>query len=312
VPTVPLFRALVPIEHTMLLLVPALAACTVVGWWAGGRLVLAVAWIAIAGWMLATPVGGAGGYDSLARGWSVLLAASFGVVGLARAGRPFFSRALAACGITLALALLVLLFTAGSVGHLQDTMEAEFSRRVAQAIARWESLSRTPEWTEFARANPGAAQIAGQGQNQLRALPTVASLLVPALLLLESMAALGLAWGLYHRIARARLGPPMAQLREFRFNDQLVWGLIVGITVVAVPTLSPLRPVGVNFLLFFGVLYALRGLGVLTWFLAPGRLMTVVMIGFALFMWPLLSVFALGIGLGDTWIDWRSRPRPTT
>ena len=35
-------------------------------------------------------------------------------------------------------------------------------------------------------------------------------------------------------------------------------------------------------------------------------------IGLAIFMWPLLGVFALGIGLGDTWLDWRNRPRPTT
>lgn len=312
VPTVPLFRALVPIEQTMLLLVPSLAACCVVGWWAGGRLVLAVLWAAIAAWMLATPVDGAGGYDSLARGWAVLLAASFGVVGLMRPGKPFFGRALSACALALGLALLVLLFTTGSVGHLQATMEGEFARRVTDAIARWNQLSQSPEWSEFARANPGAAQIAEQGQAQLRALPAVASLIVPAMLLLESVAALGLAWGLYHRVARARLGPPMAALREFRFNDQLVWGLIVGVTVVVLPTLEPLRAVGTNFLLFFGVLYALRGLGVLTWFLAPGRLMTVVIFGFALFMWPLLSVFALGIGLGDTWLDWRSRPRPTT
>ena len=57
---------------------------------------------------------------------------------------------------------------------------------------------------------------------------------------------------------------------------------------------------------------ALRGLGVLTWFFAPGRLMVALTIGLAIFMWPLLGVFALGIGLGDTWLDWRSRPRPTT
>ena len=56
----------------------------------------------------------------------------------------------------------------------------------------------------------------------------------------------------------------------------------------------------------------LRGLGVLTWFLAPGRLVTVLLIGFAVIAWPLFGVFALGLGLGDTWLDWRSRPRPTT
>src|SRR3712207_8406043 len=35
------------------------------------------------------------------------------------------------------------------------------------------------------------------------------------------------------RVSRARIGPPLAPLREFRFNDQLVWGLVAGITAVA-------------------------------------------------------------------------------
>ena len=76
--------------------------------------------------------------------------------------------------------------------------------------------------------------------------------------------------------------------------------------------MNSFRTIGLNLLLFFGALYALRGLGVLTWFFAPGRLMVTMTIALAIFMWPLLGVFALGIGLGDTWLDWRSRPRPTT
>ena len=109
-----------------------------------------------------------------------------------------------------------------------------------------------------------------------------------------------------------RIGAPLAPLKEFRFNDQLVWGLVLGITAVAVPTLKAFSIVGLNLLVFFGALYALRGLGVLAWFFAPGRLMVALTIGLAIFIWPLLGVFALGVGLGDTWLDWRSRPRPTT
>ncbi|HEV8235708.1 MAG TPA: hypothetical protein VGP84_13960, partial [Gemmatimonadaceae bacterium] len=36
--------ALLPIDQAMTLLVPAIAACALVGWWAGGRPFLAVAW----------------------------------------------------------------------------------------------------------------------------------------------------------------------------------------------------------------------------------------------------------------------------
>jgi hypothetical protein len=179
-------------------------------------------------------------------------------------------------------------------------------------LADWASVSETEEWKQITRDNPGMETLSRESTDRLRELPSITVRLYPAVLALESLAVLALAWGLYHRVSRARIGPPLAPLREFRFNDQLVWGLVLGITAVAVPTLKAFSTIGINLLVFFGALYALRGLGVLAWFFAPGRLMVALTIGLAIFMWPLLGVFALGIGLGDTWLDWRSRPRPTT
>jgi hypothetical protein len=137
---------------------------------------------------------------------------------------------------------------------------------------------------------------------------------VPALLSLESLAALSLAWGLHHRLSRARIGPPLGSLKSFRFNDQLVWGLVVGVTIVILPSLASLRVVGLNLLVFFGALYALRGLGILRW-LASERVAVVSVVGLAVLL-PFvglgllaatLSGVALAIGLGDTWGDWRNR-----
>jgi hypothetical protein len=126
------------------------------------------------------------------------------------------------------------------------------------------------------------------------------------------LAALALAWAAYHRLGRTRLGAPLSPFKEFRFNDQLVWGLIVGLTIVFLPTLAGLRAAGANLLVFFGALYALRGLGVLAWFLAPGAVASALAVGAAMLLWPILLVAALGLGLGDTWADWRRRARPTT
>jgi len=149
-------------------------------------------------------------------------------------------------------------------------------------------------------------------ERQLQTLSNAGVEVFPALLALESLAALALAWAAYHRLGRTRLGAPLAPFREFRFNDQLVWGLIVGLTVVFLPTLAGLRAAGSNLLVFFGALYALRGLGVLAWFLAPGPLASALAVGAVMLFWPILLVAALGLGLGDTWADWRRRPRPTT
>jgi hypothetical protein len=99
--------------------------------------------------------------------------------------------------------------------------------------------------------------------------------------------------------------------------------LIVGLTIVLLPTLATLRGTGKNLLVFFGALYAVRGFGVLSWFMAPGSLGLTLAVGFVMLLAPVLNVFAalafillgvaaLALGLGDTWADWRSRARSTT
>ena len=311
-PLVPLLRVAIPIEQSLILIVPALAACALVGWWAGGRFFLALTWTALAVWLIVTPMPGAPAFAAIAKGWSLLLVASFGVASIMSPRQSFFPRALSAVGLSFAVGFALVLFASKRPDAVERTVRAEYTRRVDSWLADWESVSKTREWIEITRDNPGMDSLARESSERLRQLPPITARLYPAVLALESLAVLALAWGLYHRVSRARIGAPLAPLKEFRFNDQLVWGLVLGITAVAVPTLKAFQTVGLNLLLFFGALYALRGLGVLTWFFAPGRLMVALTIALAIFMWPLLGVFALGIGLGDTWLDWRSRPRPTT
>ena len=187
-------------------------------------------------------------------------------------------------------------------------METEYTSRIDSAFAG----VGTPQWQEQAKKNPDAAEFTEDAVKRVRLMIAPASRLLPAFLALESILALAAAWSLFHRVSRARLGPPLGRLRDFRFSDQLVWGLILGIIATLFPSLAGLRTVGYNLLVFFGAVYALRGLGVLTWFLSPGRLGTAMLIGIGVMAWPLLGAFALGLGLGDTWIDWRSRARPTS
>jgi hypothetical protein len=314
VPVVPMLRILLPVDQTVMLVAPALAVCALVGWWAGGRLPVAIVWTGLAAWVLWQFTAGAGTITLLASGWAVLLAAAFGSLTLLqgqgeRAVRPFFPRALAAIGIALASVTIVAFAVPGGSDAVLEAVRVEAGHRAESALGAWRQTTGTKEWTDLATQHPEAATMARQVEGQLQATPGYALLLFPSLLALESLAALALAWAVYHRVGRARLGPPLAPLREFRFNDQLVWGLVLGMVLVLVPWFAPLSAVGANLLVFFGTIYALRGVGVGLWFLAPGRWVMALLIGFALFFWYVLGVMALGLGLGDTWLDWRTRAR---
>jgi len=325
-------RALLPVEDTILLVAPALAACCLVGWWAGGRLLLAVVWVALAVWILAPEQvaawilrkpapASAGAFFNLVRGWSLLLAGSFGLVCLFGTGRPFFSRALGAAAMALTLVLLMSSTGPLTPAKAQFAVQAEFTRRNTEAVAQFRAVLK--QYPDVVKSMPQMASLPNEVEGQLKTLADTGTVLFPSLLLLESLIALALAWGTYHRISRTRLGAPLGFLKDFRFNDQFVWGLIAGLTIVFVPALHSIDSTGRNLLVFFGALYAIRGFGVLSWFLAPGALGAALLVGFAMLWWPVLSpvavlgfmllaLAALGLGLGDTWADWRSRARPST
>ncbi len=301
---------MVPIEQTIVLIAPAMAVCALVGWLQGGRLWLAAVWIALAGWILATSLPAGGAFQILSKGWATALAASFGIASVAAPRRPFLTRALAATGMTFALALTVIVALRVPPATLAGHVSTEIGRRYAESEDEWSRRTVTPEWKEMTEKYPEVVSMVNQGEAQLQSVVPVSVMLFPALLAVESLVALGLAWSLYHRASRTRIGAPLRPLSEFRFNDQLVWGMVVGVTLLVLPTLQDARGLGLNLVGFFGVLYALRGLGVLNWFLAPRGFVRVLFFIAIAFAWPVVSVFSLGLGLGDTWIDWRGRARP--
>jgi len=313
VPSLPALPALVPIEQAVVLLAPALAVCALVSWWHGGRLLLALVWCAVAVWMLTRPLPGSVEYGLLAHGWGILLAGVFGLVCLLRPGRAFFSQALPTVGISLVLGIAALATrTGGSGPQLVRLMTAEYAQRTNEWLLWLQHLAATPEWADYARRYPDVVALRDQVVAQYASMPERSVALLPAMLGLEALAVLALAWALYQRLGRARIGPSLAALRTFRFSDQLIWGLIVGITFLVVPGFGELRGIGVNLLVFFGALYVVRGLGVLAWLFAPRRWAKVLLVAVGVLAWQLLAPFALAIGVGDTWLDWRNRARPTS
>ena len=137
------------------------------------------------------------------------------------------------------------------------------------------------------------------------------SAVFPALLGVSSMAALGVAWWVYVRLSSGSdqgVGP----LREFRFNDHLVWVFIAGLVLLVAQWQDVLSRVGANTVVFMGALYAVRGAAVILFLSGGLSLFGYVMLAFGLvFLPPLVLTGAMVIGIGDTWLDVRRRAGPT-
>lgn len=311
VPLTPLLRILLPVDQTILLLAPALAALAVAGWLAGGRAALAAIWTLVAAWSV-WQVSDSGMFALLAGGWALLSAGAFGALGVWRrdSATPFLPRGLRAVFAAVLVAGMGIVVVPGGPSRIANTVAAEAGRRAEASRTGWRQMTEMAEWKQFVAQNPSAGTMADLVESELSSLPDTTRILYPSLAALEVLAALALAWAVYHRIGRARLGPPLGRLRDFRFNDQMVWGVVAGLAMVLVPGLALVRAVGANLLVFFGALYTIRGIGVFLWILSPGRLASALLILVAVLFWNILGVMALGLGVGDTWLDWRARARP--
>ncbi len=311
----------VPVTRSMLLVLPALGALMLAGWVAGGSVVLALAWGIVAALAVAWPPPD-GGFEIVERGWAVLVASAFGLTVLLRVRRSargaFLAPALVAIGGAALVAVALSLLTQGGGEQLSHMLDGEYKDRLVRPIAVWEEYFASTEWTDAAAKSPAMAEFGTDFLAQLRTLPALAiayARVAPAVLALESLAALALSWAVYHRLSRRPLGDQLGALRDFRFSDHLVWGLAAGLILLVLPGLDVGLLVGANLIVFFGALYALRGFGVLAWFFKPGRAATVLLVLASLLAFPIVVpavlAAALGLGVGDTWLDWRRRARPS-
>jgi hypothetical protein len=155
------------------------------------------------------------------------------------------------------------------------------------------------------RLNLGSGAVPADLEQGLLEAMRLNGLVFPALLGLASLAALGTAWWLYLRLNRSReagLGP----ITEFRFNDQLIWVLILGF-VGLLGFSGFVERLGINAVVFMGVLYALRGLAVAFALMGgPSFLFSVALVVAFILGAPLLLAGAFVFGLGDTWLNFRA------
>lgn len=248
-----------------------------------------LAWVALVG---TDPAGSPLWF--IERGWVLVLVAWFMVMVVLLPAASFFSRALAALGASLGtVAVLLSVLPAG-----WSTLDWAIARRIqgtaSDAAALWASSTVSEGWTT-------------RFTDALTRFAELQSLLHPALIGLESLAALGVAWWAYRRLA-AKERYPLGRLRDFRFGDHLVWVLIGGILLLILPLGEAAGRAGSNMVAFMGALYALRGaaiLLVLSGLQGAGGAFVAGLV--LLFLYPIALTTAVVVGLSDTWFDLRAR-----
>lgn len=135
----------------------------------------------------------------------------------------------------------------------------------------------------------------------------------PALLVLQTLAGLALAWQWHIRLAAAPLGPPLTPFRQFRFGDAWVWGLVAVGGVWVAPALAALKLAALNVGIVLSALYCLRGIAIVVAVASgagvpTGLLVIGAVISSALAL-PLLLILpgVWTLGVFDTWLEFRRR-----
>jgi hypothetical protein len=227
------------------------------------------------------------------RGWALLVGGAFVALTIRWPHKPFLPRGLGAVGAGFLGAGLIFRVRPGDWAVVDWAVRSRigsfwsFFLNLVREGLRPETLPPEFEATALARAADQAY-------------------LYPGLLGLASLSALALAWWIF--VALARSGEQaLRPVREFRFNDQLVWVLIGGVGLLLASS-GTLERLGTNAVVFLGGLYALRGAAVML-FLSGGVSLfggIALFLGF-FFLAPLIVAGAFVLGLGDTWLDLRAR-----
>jgi hypothetical protein len=233
------------------------------------------------------------------RAWTVLVAGGFLALTMLLPAWRLSTRALAAVTGAAAVAGALLAVRSDAWGALDAAVSGEVRAMADQQLGTLRTLGRGQP--------PSDAMVTAMQQ-----LAETQAAVFPAMIAIASMAALGVAWWIRTRLVGEGdqgLGP----LKDFRFNDHLVWIFIGGLLLLFAQWGDALVRVGSNTIVFMSALYMLRGAAVFV-FLSGGMSLfgfVTVVVGLV-FAAPFLMGMAVLIGVGDTWLDIRSRVRERT
>ena len=258
------------------------------------RGVLALALAAVALLTTFSLVPPAGGLWWIERGWALLLGGWFLALTMRWPSASFIHRAL---GAVAGAGMVAVAFFSGRP-RLFRVVDGVVTRQLQalaeQAVATAQRLATDPE--------VGTSLV-----NGIQLVTDMKSRFYPGLVLIASVAGLGVAWWIYVRVAQGSdrgLGP----LRDFRFNDQLIWVAIASVGLLLWGSAGWVAEAGANGVLFFSALYAVRGAAVVVFVTGGVSLMGGVLLGLGFWIVPAYVVSAaMFIGLGDTWLDVRAR-----
>ena len=228
------------------------------------------------------------------RGWALILSAWFILAALLLPRAGLLARSLAAtAGSVLTVVLLFVVDRSGWFA-LDTAIDSQLHASAADVVTFWTTKFADKPWVPAMSSS-------------VYKFTDFQEFTYPALLAIASLSGLAVAWWIWRRLA-AQEERPFGALREFRFNDELVWLVVAGAALIVLPLEGVATRMGTNLLTFMAALYAVRGLAViLSLFGSPSVLGTLFGILVFLMLYPIVMATTLMVGLTDTWLDLRAR-----
>jgi len=234
-----------------------------------------------------------GPYDGmwyLERGWALLLGGCFVGLSIVRPKMKISDRALEAVFGALVLVAILMTLMSGAWNIVDWVISDRVRATVAQVIALGGSEGLAP------------ALITALYQTA-----EVQILIFPALTALASMSALLLSWWLFIFFS-GRSEEAFGSVKDFRFNDHLIWMLVVGLFLLFTRWSEPLQRLGSNAVVFIGALCAVRGAAVIVFITGGFSVLGYAMTLFGLVIVPPIVLGgAVLIGIADIYLDFRKR-----
>lgn len=244
--------------------------------------------------MLVTASGVPDGVWFMDRAWALLVGGLFVALSLARPMSKLSTRALLAVLGAGAVTAAFISLRAGAWGAVDWAINDRVQFTIAQ------TLEQVVNWRQGEALAPAfVLSMYELAEAQMEVFPAITGL--------TSMAALCVVWWLYARLTSSDQ-PGLGPLKEFRFNDQLVWVFVGGLLLLVTRAGEPLGRVGANAMVFMGALFALRGAAVVVFISGGVSLVGLLVVTVGLVLVPALVLSgALVIGIGDVYLDVRGR-----